>query len=110
MQQTLEPARVSARLDAHSCGYILLLQLPVKLLGLLAMCQASFAQFPRVGIDASNLLEARMIVTTYNQHVRLLSSEPFGWLAPPKSTRAWEPTLFMESLRVRREKALVDCG
>ncbi|MGB8060293.1 MAG: hypothetical protein WCF26_00165, partial [Candidatus Sulfotelmatobacter sp.] len=35
----------------------------------------------------------RMIVTTYNQHVRLLSSEPFGWFAPPKFTRAWEPTL-----------------
>src|SRR5579864_2319479 len=34
-----------------------------------------------------------MIVTPYNQHVRLLSSEPFGWFAPPKSTRAWEPTL-----------------
>jgi len=34
-----------------------------------------------------------MIVTTYNHHVRLLSSEPFGWFAPPKSTRAWEPTL-----------------
>ena len=29
----------------------------------------------------------------YNQHVRLLSSEPFGWFAPPKSTRVWEPTL-----------------
>jgi hypothetical protein len=29
----------------------------------------------------------------YNQHVRLLSSEPFGWFAPPKFTRAWEPTL-----------------
>src|SRR5437764_14708565 len=27
------------------------------------------------------------------QHVRLLSSEPFGWFAPPKFTRAWEPTL-----------------
>src|SRR5690348_2795605 len=40
-----------------------------------------------------------MIVTAYNQHVRLLSSEPFGWFAPPKSTRAWEPTLFMESLQ-----------
>jgi hypothetical protein len=54
----------------------------------------------RVGIQQCNLLEARMIVTTYNQHVRLsLSSEPFGWFAPPRSTRAWEPTLFMESLR-----------
>jgi hypothetical protein len=58
-----------------------------------------FGQFPSVRIDASNLLEARMIVTTYNQHVRLLSSEPFGCFALPKSTRAWEPTLFMESLR-----------
>jgi len=27
------------------------------------------------------LLEARVIVTTYNQHVRLLSPEPFGGLA-----------------------------
>src|ERR1051326_6930490 len=39
-----------------------------------------------------------MIITAYNQHVRLLSSEPFGWFAPPKFTRVWEPTLFMESL------------
>src|SRR4051812_4571906 len=63
------------------------------------MRQASFAQFTCVSIDASNLLEARMIITSYNQHVRLLSSEPFGWFAPPKFTRSWEPTLFMESLR-----------
>src|SRR6185295_16367014 len=63
------------------------------------MRQAAFAQFTRACIDERNLLEARMIITTYNQHVRLLSSEPFGWFAPPKFTRAWEPTLFMESLR-----------
>jgi hypothetical protein len=29
----------------------------------------------------------------YNQHVRLLSSEPFGWFAPPSFIRGWEPTL-----------------
>jgi hypothetical protein len=47
--------------------------------------------YVHVGV-AANLLEARVIVTSYNQHVRLLSPEP--WLvAPPKSTRAWEPTL-----------------
>src|SRR5689334_6726970 len=61
------------------------------------MRQAVFAQFSGIGIDASNLLEARMVITPYNQHVRLLSSEPFGWFAPPKFTRTWEPTLFMES-------------
>jgi hypothetical protein len=38
-------------------------------------------------------LKARVVVTTYNHHVRLLSPEPFGWFAPPKSTRVWEPTL-----------------
>jgi hypothetical protein len=45
---------------------------------LTAMSQAPLAQFTSVCVYKSNLLEARMIVTTYNDHVRLLSSEPFG--------------------------------
>jgi len=44
-----------------------------------------------------------MVITTYDDHVRLLSSGP--WLVgSTKSTRAWEPTLswnFMESLHSR---------
>ena len=76
VQQALEPARVSAGLHAHPRGCIFLLQFAVELLGLLAMRQASFAQFPCVCIYERNLLEARMIITPYNQHVRLLSSEP----------------------------------
>jgi hypothetical protein len=55
--------------------------------------QPSFAALSGFCVHKSNLLKARMIVTTYKQQVRLLSSEPFGWFAPPKSTRAWEPTL-----------------
>ena len=35
----------------------------------------------------------------YNQHVRLLSLEPFGWFAPPKSTRLMGADIVMESLR-----------
>ena len=31
--------------------------------------------------------------------LRCLSPEPFGWFAPPKSTRAWEPTLLWNQLR-----------
>jgi len=57
------------------------------------MPEPPFAELTCFCIHKANLLEARMIVTTYNHHVRLLSSEPFGWFAPPKSTRAWEPTL-----------------
>src|ERR1700676_701873 len=30
--------------------------------------------------------------------VRLLSPEPFGWFAPPKFTRGWEPTLLWNHL------------
>jgi hypothetical protein len=36
------------------------------------------------GVDKRNLLEARVVITTYNQHVRLLSPEPFGGLAITK--------------------------
>jgi hypothetical protein len=32
-------------------------------------------------------------IQSYDEIVRLLSPEPFGWLPPRKSTRAWEPTL-----------------
>jgi hypothetical protein len=80
MQQPLEPARVSAGLHPHSHRSILLLQFPVELFGLLRMRPAPFLQFTRLCIHERNLLEARMIITTYNQHVRLLSSEPL-WLA-----------------------------
>jgi hypothetical protein len=38
-------------------------------------------------------LEGRVVIASYNHHVRLLSPEPFGWFAPPKFTRGREPTL-----------------
>src|SRR3954449_11607075 len=90
-QQTLKPAAVSAGFHPYtppSC-----LERPVKLLGFIAVSQSPFGGLAGVCVHQCNLLKARMIVTTYNQHVRLLSSEPFGWSAPPKFTRAWEPTL-----------------
>src|SRR5580704_2964841 len=92
-QQTLEPARVSAGFHPHPYGQILLLEFSIKLLGFSRVGQPTFTALAGFCVYKSNLLEARMIVTTYNQHVRLLSSEPFGWFAPPKFTRAWEPTL-----------------
>src|SRR5262245_64901622 len=41
----------------------------------------------------SNLLKARMIITAYNDHVRLLSSEPLVGLRHQSLLEAWEPTL-----------------
>src|SRR5437667_10226841 len=55
------------------------LELAVELLRFLPVSQFPFVPLTRVRIDKRNLLEARVIVTTYNDHVRLLSPEP--WLA-----------------------------
>src|SRR5207237_8468376 len=54
------------------------LELTVELLRFLAVPQFPLVPFTTVRIDKRNLLEARVIVTTYNDHVRLLSPEP--WL------------------------------
>src|SRR2546427_10001144 len=55
------------------------LELAAELLRFLAVPQFPLVPFTTVRIDKRNLLEARVIVTTYNDHVRLLSPEP--WLA-----------------------------
>src|SRR6266581_8210739 len=85
------------------------LELAVELLRFLAVPQFPFVQFPRVRIDKRNLLEARVIVTTYNDHVRLLSPS-LGWLAPPKFTRAWEPTLLWNHYTHDRVLSVIACS
>ena|SRR5205807_7188826 len=47
-------------------------------LSLIALSRILRVEATSVRIDKRNLLEARVIVTTYNDHVRLLSPEP--WL------------------------------
>jgi hypothetical protein len=64
----------------HPYPHTLLFALAIELLGFFAVRQPLFSALPSFRVDKSNLLEARMIITTYNQHVRLLSSEPFGCL------------------------------
>jgi len=58
--------------------YSLCPEIAVELLRFLAVLQSQLLQFPCFGIHKSNLLETRMVVTTYNDHVRLLSPGP--WL------------------------------
>src|SRR6266566_1666792 len=76
------------------------LQLAVELLRFLAVPQFPLVPFTTVRIDKRNLLEARVIVTTYNDHVRLLSPEP--WLA--SATKVYSGVgadIVMESLHSR---------
>jgi len=54
------------------------LDLAIELLRLLTVPQFPLVPFTCVCIYKRDLLEARVIVTTYNDHVRLLSPEP--WL------------------------------
>src|SRR5206468_12813641 len=84
------------------------LELAVELLRFLAVPQFPLVPFTRVRIDKRNLLEARVIVTTYNDHVRLLSPS-LGWLAPPKFTRAWEPTLLWNHYTHDRVLSAIAC-
>src|SRR6266566_3898809 len=76
------------------------LELAVELLRFLAVPQFPLVPFTPVRIDKRNLLEARVIVTTYNDHVRLLSPEP--WLA--SATKVYSgmgADIVMESLHSR---------
>src|SRR5712691_58539 len=76
------------------------LELAVELLRFLAVPQSPFVQFTCVCIYKRDLLEARVIVTTYNDHVRLLSPEP--WLV--SATKVYSGVgadIVMESLHSR---------
>src|SRR5256885_4178907 len=76
------------------------LELAVELLRFLAVPQFPLVPFTTVRIDKRNLLEARLIVTTYNDHVRLLSPEP--WLV--SATKVYSGVgadIVMESLHSR---------
>src|SRR6266566_1272017 len=72
-------------------------ELAVELLRFLAVPQFPLVPFTTVRIDKRNLLEARVIVTTYNDHVRLLSPEP--WLgSATKVYSGMGADIVMESL------------
>ena len=64
------------------------------------MLQSPFLQLPRFGIHKRNLLEARVVVTTHNDHLRLFSPEP--WLV--RTTKVYSrlgADIVMESFTLR---------
>src|SRR5215470_11878696 len=60
-------------LHAHPHRDPLFPEITVELLRLLWVFESSFLQLSSFCIHIRNLLEARVIITAYNQHVRLLS-------------------------------------
>jgi len=59
--------------------------------------QLPFTALTLLLLKKCNLLEARVVIYAYQQHVRLLSPEPVV-VKPPQSTRVKEPTLLCNQM------------
>src|SRR5215469_12408672 len=96
-QHPLEPLRVPSCFHAHAHW---LLQLSVKLLRLtVAVVESAFDEFASFRVHHRNLLEARMKITPYNQHTRLLSFRVLVSLrCQVYSASGEEPTLLSNQL------------
>src|SRR5713226_9578321 len=92
-QQSLEPARMPTGFYPHTHFHSWCCAVTVELFRFLRVLQSPLSKFSSVGIHKRNLLEARVVVTSYNDHLRLLSPEPVGWFSTTNFTRASEPTL-----------------
>src|SRR5580700_11125565 len=86
-----------ARFHSHTNLHSLCRQITVKLLRFLAVLQSPLLQFPGLGIYKSNLLKARVIIASYNDHVRLLSPER-SWLVATKVYSGTGADIVMESM------------
>src|SRR4029077_1259596 len=86
-QHSLEPACLPAGFHPHAHLPSLVRELTVELLCFLAVLESSFLEFSAVRIDKRNLLKARVVIASYNQHIGSLSPEPFGWASTTKFTR-----------------------
>src|SRR6266576_371922 len=95
-QQPFKPARLPTGFHSHPHLDSLCPEIAVERLRFLAVLQSPLLQFPCFGIYKSNLLETRMVVTTYNHHVRLLSPGP--WLVTTKVYPGVGADIVMESI------------
>src|SRR5690349_12754130 len=77
-QQSLEPPRLPACFHPEPYLHSSHGKLAIELLCLLPMLQSSLLELTCVGVDPCNLLNSRVIIATYNDHLRLLSPGP--WL------------------------------
>src|SRR5215475_1501140 len=80
-------------LHTHTHRDALFPQGTVELLRFFWVLESSLLELSRFRIHVRNLFEARVIIPTYNDHVRLLSPEPVGWLQHHQLYSAGEPTL-----------------
>jgi len=64
----------------HTHLHSLRREIAIKLFRFLPVLQSPFLKLPGIRIHKRNLLKARVVVCSYDDHVRLLSPEPVGWI------------------------------
>src|SRR5260370_1319931 len=79
-QQSLEPARMPTGFYPHTHFHSWCCEVTVELFRFLRVLQSPLSKFSSVGIHKRNLLEARVVVTSYNDHLRLLYPSKLWWL------------------------------
>ena len=100
--ESLEPAHVACSFHARAHADSLLLEPAIKLLDLASfMAKLLLSDFSSFEIQERNLLGARVMVQTSNQHVRLPFSEP-GAIAIAKFTQVEGADIVRKSSQSKR--------
>jgi Domain of unknown function (DUF4136) len=73
-------------------------EITIKLFRFLTVLQSPFLELPSVCIHKRNLLKARVVICSYNDHVRLLSPEPVGWIQHHQLYSGLGADIVMESI------------
>src|SRR5258708_38343695 len=91
-QQSLEPARMPTGCCPPTPFHSWCCEVTVELFRCLRVLQSPLSKFSSVHLHKRNFLQARAVVTSYNDQLRLLSPEPIGWFSTTNFTRASYPT------------------
>src|ERR1700704_1251528 len=92
------------RFHSHTQLHPLCRQITVELLRFLAVQQSPLLQFPSLGIYKSNLLEARVVICSYNQHIGSFSPEPFWLVSATKVYSGLGADIVMEPINKANEE------
>src|SRR5215469_9827289 len=98
LQESLEPARMRTGFHAHAHLFSLGRKAAIKPFRPLAVFQALLSAISCFGVHKRNLLEARVIIASYNDHCRLLSTRALWLVGATKFTRVQEPALLWNQL------------
>jgi hypothetical protein len=97
-EQSFKPARLSTGFHPHTHLHSLGREIAIKLFRFLTVLQSPFLELPSVCIHKRNLLKARVVICSYNDHVRLLSPSLLVGFATTKVYSGMGADIVMESI------------